>query len=397
MASGSRRRSPLPGRPLDPAREVAQTETRLLFALQAARVGIFDWDVPTGRTVYITPTVEPDGLVYREIDAAEGDDLVHPEDRAARRKAVERLLRGETETLEVTHRSRSTTWPGRWVHLAVSGKAVERGADGCPRRVLGLYRNVTEEVRQQEEARRREAAVANATRLASLGELASILGHELNQPLAALTTYVQAAARLVEVGETGRRETLLALRRCVDLAERASDILKGVRRLVRRQPPVEELFDLGDAAADVAALLQAEARDRGVEVRLRRPRAPVTVRCDRVQVEQALFNLCRNAIEAVGAARRRGGTVEVRVSARGDHATVCVDDNGPGIAAEVAKDLFEPFVSTKPEGCGLGLSIGKSIAEAQGGSLALARTGAGGASFVLRLPREKGGARGPRA
>jgi C4-dicarboxylate-specific signal transduction histidine kinase len=278
----------------------------------------------------------------------------------------------------------------------VSGKAVERGADGRPRRVLGLFRNVTQEVRQQNEARRREAAVANATRLASLGELASVLGHELNQPLAALTTYVQAVARLVEAGETGRRETVLALRRCVELAERAAEILKRVRRLVRRLPPVVEAFDLRDSAATVAALLEAEARDRGVDVRVRRPRAPVTVRCDRVQVEQALFNLCRNAIDAVGAARR-GGKVEVRVSARGAAASVRVDDNGPGVAADVAKDLFEPFVSTKPEGCGLGLSIGKSIAEAQGGSLTLARNGPRGAGFVLRLPREKEGARGSHA
>jgi two-component system sensor kinase FixL len=87
----------------------------------------------------------------------------------------------------------------------------------------------------------------------------------------------------------------------------------------------------------------------------------------------------------------------VRVSARGAAASVRVDDNGPGVAADVAKDLFEPFVSTKPEGCGLGLSIGKSIAEAQGGSLTLARNGPRGAGFVLRLPREKEGARGSHA
>jgi hypothetical protein len=361
------------------------------------QVGIFDWDVAQGRTVYIAPRKQSGGLAYDEVSAAESAELVLPEDRPRVRRAIERFLAGETETLEVTHRAHSVTWPGTVIHIATHGKVVERAKDGRPRRVLGIFRNVTDEVEQKSAARRREAAVANATRLASLGELASILGHELNQPLAALTTYVQAAARLVEVGETSRRETVQALRRCVDLAERASEILKRVRRLVRRLPPLEESFDLRDSAADVVALLEAEARDRLVEVRVRRPRAPVLVRCDRVQVEQALFNLCRNAIEAVGGRPRRRKLVELAVSARGPVAQVSVDDNGPGVPAEVVKELFEPFVSTKPDGSGLGLSISKSIAEAQGGSLALAGNGPRGARFVLRLSREKRRPRGPRA
>jgi C4-dicarboxylate-specific signal transduction histidine kinase len=385
------------GRQADRRRDLELTESRLFFALEAVQVGIFDWDVAQGRTVYIAPRKQSGGLAYDEVSAAESAELVLPEDRPRVRRAIERFLAGETETLEVTHRAHSVTWPGTVIHIATHGKVVERAKDGRPRRVLGIFRNVTDEVEQKSAARRREAAVANATRLASLGELASILGHELNQPLAALTTYVQAAARLVEVGETSRRETVQALRRCVDLAERASEILKRVRRLVRRLPPLEESFDLRDSAADVVALLEAEARDRLVEVRVRRPRAPVLVRCDRVQVEQALFNLCRNAIEAVGGRPRRRKLVELAVSARGPVAQVSVDDNGPGVPAEVVKELFEPFVSTKPDGSGLGLSISKSIAEAQGGSLALAGNGPRGARFVLRLSREKRRPRGPRA
>jgi C4-dicarboxylate-specific signal transduction histidine kinase len=395
--AGASRRPRARGRQADRLRDLELTESRLFFALEAVQVGIFDWDVAKGRTVYVAPRKQRGRLVYDEMSAAESAEFVLPEDRPRVRRAIERFLAGETETLDVTHRAHSVTWPGRVIHIATHGKVVERARDGRPRRVLGIFRNVTDEVEQESATRRREAAVANATRLASLGELASILGHELNQPLAALTTYVQAAARVVEVGETSRRETVQALRRCVDLAERASEILKRVRRLVRRLPPLEESFDLRDSAAEVVALLEAEARDRLVEVRVRRPRAPVPVRCDRVQVEQALFNLCRNAIEAVGEQSSPRRVVEVSVSSRGPAALVAVDDSGPGVPAAVAKELFEPFVSTKPDGSGLGLSISKSIAEAQGGSLSLARTGPRGAGFVLRLPREKGRARGARA
>ena len=396
-AGADREHRPLPGRLVSRAAELKQAESRLRFALEAAQVGIFDWDVPRGRTVYIAPRTDREGLGYREIKAGESEQLVHPEDQPAMRAAMERFLSGESETLDVTHRSRTSTWPGEWVHLSVHGKAVERSPDGRPVRVLGIYRNVTEEMRQKNALRRREAAVVNASRLASLGELASIVAHELNQPLAALTTYVQAAARLVEVGETSRRETVLALRRCVSLAERASEILKRVRRLVRRLPPVEEAFDLRDSAADMAGLLEAEARDRGVEIHVRRPRGAIVVRCDRVQVEQAIFNLCRNAIEALAGSTRRRRLVQVAVSGSADGALVRVSDNGPGIPADLAKDVFEPFVSTKPEGSGLGLSVSKSIAEAQGGSLRLERNGPRGAAFVLRLPREKRRARGATA
>ena len=195
------------------------------------------------------------------------------------------------------------------------------------------------------------------------------------------------------MGGTSRRETVLALRRCVSLAERASEILKRVRRLVRRLPPIEEAFDLRDSAADMAGLLDAEARDRGVEVHVRRPRGAIAVRCDRVQVEQAIFNLCRNAIEAVAGSTRRRRLVQVTVSGSADGALVRVSDNGPGIPADLAKDVFEPFVSTKPEGSGLGLSVSKSIAEAQGGSLRLdAQRSAGGGVRAPPPPGEEEGA-----
>lgn len=393
-ASPGGRAPRLPGRLLDRNAQLKQSESRLLFALEAAQVGIFDWDVHAGRTVYITARTGGQGLGYRELTSAESQELIHSDDRPRVRAAVEQFLTGKTETLEASYRCRVVTWPGGWVPISVQGKAVEHTHEGRPRRVLGIYRNVAEEVERKNALRRREATVANASRLASLGELASVLGHELNQPLAALTTYVQAAARLVEVGQTGRRETVLALRRCVDLAERASEILKRVRRLVRRLPPVDEAFDLRDSVAEVAALLEAEARDCGAEIRVRKPRRAIGVRCDRVQVEQALFNLCRNALEALAESPRRRRVVQVAPEATSDGAVVRVSDNGPGIPAQLGKHVFEPFVSTKPEGSGLGLSVSKSIAEAQGGSLRLERNGPRGAVFLLQLPREKKRARG---
>lgn len=136
------------------------------------QVGIFDWDVARGRTLSISPRKERRGLLYRKVASGESEALMHPEDRPLMRAAVERFLAGTTESLKVTRRARSATWPGGWIHLSVYGKAVERDAAGRPLRVLGIYRNVTDEIERKAAARRREAAVSNATRLASLGELA---------------------------------------------------------------------------------------------------------------------------------------------------------------------------------------------------------------------------------
>ncbi len=389
------REAPLPGRAVSRAAQW-HGERRLPFALEAAQTGIFDWHVPTGKTIYIAPARDRrGGPLYREVSAEESRRNLHPRDRARVRSAVERFLAGETETFDVTHRTRASgqmTHRGGWVHVAVHGRALTRDKGGRPLRVLGVFRNVTEEVSRQAAVASRAAGVANATRLAAVGELALVLEHELNQPLAALSAYVQASMRLVESGEGGRRRTLAALRRCVALAERASEILKSVRRLVRRMPGVEESFDLRDTVAEVAALLETDARHHDVAIRASRRGRAVRVRGDRVQVQLALFNLCRNAIEAVGGSTRRG-IIRITAATDGGAAVARVADNGPGIPRRLVRKVFEPFISTKPDGSGLGLAISRSIAEAQGGSLRLERNGPRGATFALRLPRVEGRAR----
>jgi C4-dicarboxylate-specific signal transduction histidine kinase len=166
---------------------------------------------------------------------------------------------------------------------------------------------------------------------------------------------------------------------------------------VRRSPVAEATFDLRDAVTAVAELLQKMAREASASIRVRRPRQAVLVTADRLQVEQALFNLARNAIEAVAESRRGPRTVTLAAAASDGHARVSVADNGGGIPVARVEKLFEPFHTTKPGGSGLGLAIARSIAEAQGGGLRLERNGPGGATFVIQLPGERRRPRGAKA
>ena len=383
-----RRSRKAPGRllgPVERAREAEQSETRLLYALRAAEVGAFDWDVVHGNILYIDPYASGDHE-YRAESVEESGQATHPDDRPMVRAAVERLIADRDATLDVVHRRFSPT-KRQWVRVQIRARAVERDASGRALRILGIFRDVTLATEQAELAHRREMAVANAARLASLGEMAAVMGHELNQPLAALTTYVQALVRLVEQGATGHREIVVSLRRCGQLASRASEILRRVRGLVRRSVPQQEVFDVREAIAQVVPLLERAARQARVELHVGRTGTPVWVDGDRVAVEQALFNLGRNAIDAMeesGSRRRRA--LSFGAARRGAQVSVSVADSGPGIARKHVKRIFDPFFTTKPTGSGLGLAIARSVAEAHGGSLRLERNGPSGATFALRLP-----------
>jgi C4-dicarboxylate-specific signal transduction histidine kinase len=241
-------------------------------------------------------------------------------------------------------------------------------------------------VRHAAEERERDLALEQATRSAALGTLATSLAHELNQPLAALTGFVQAAARLLAARDDQPAEVKEALRRSTELAEKASEIVRRMRRLVQHQSPELEPIDLHRLMAGVLELLRRDATAAGVELVERPTEGSVRVLGDRIQVEQVLVNLVRNGIEA--AATREGGPRQVVLEARSAQRRIelRVTDTGPGIRADVLSRLFEPFVTTRPSGTGLGLTICRSIVEAHAGAIRVERTGPEGTCVLVSLP-----------
>lgn len=365
------------------------SEQRLLVALESAGVGIFDWDVPSGRVLYVSPyTPYGTGEVpYREVDAGQWGATTAPDDVPRAQAETERALSGATDRF--SHVVRRRLPPHRedeWFFMHSQGRVVARDQSGRATRVMGTFEDVTDRVRAEQVEREREAAHAREARAASLDVLASSLAHEVNQPLAALSGYAQAAARLLERGPAGHREAEEAMRRCVELSERAAEIVRRLRRLLRRAPPEREQVDVEQVLVEVKALMDRQARAAGVEVEVEAQDPLPLLVGDRVQVEQVLVNLVSNAVEAFNETSQRPRTVTVRARQVGETVEIAVADNGPGFAAGADGRLFEPFFTTKATGTGLGLPISRSIAEAHGGRIRVDRSGPGGATLVLVLP-----------
>ncbi|WP_233244773.1 ATP-binding protein [Acidovorax sp. HMWF029] len=247
--------------------------------------------------------------------------------------------------------------------------------------------NITAQKRAEEQQQQREAQLQRVQRVITVGEMASTLAHELNQPLAALVNYAAAAKSLAAQGKPELlNETLAALSA---QALRAADIVGRIRHWVRQHPAAREPCDL-NAAVDqsLALLLRAEARRHGVAVRLDLAREPVRVSADRVLLEQVVLNLGLNALQAMQShtAPPQVHELLLRTVAEAGHASLQVLDRGPGLPPEIAERLFEPFFTTREGGLGLGLNICRSIVESMGGELLARNRAGGGAIFEIRLP-----------
>jgi two-component system sensor histidine kinase DctS len=271
---------------------------------------------------------------------------------------------------------------------------------------LSAQRKVEDLSRQQQE---RLQATA---RLATAGEMASLLSHELNQPLSAIAAYATGSLNMMEAQAAGAASDpslwpLLhqAAQRIAEQAERAGRVIKSVHDFVRRREQAREAVG-ADALIDaILPLVRLQARKSGTRIELDLPTPMARVVCDRAMVEQVLLNLTRNGIQAMQGEPRDGEPV-LTLRVRQTHAQwvhLSVSDRGPGIADEVARQLFTPFFTTRSDGMGLGLSVCRTIVEQHGGALDFAnlRDASGavaGTEFRFTLPAAPGdAARAPRA
>lgn len=248
---------------------------------------------------------------------------------------------------------------------------------------------------RQRQARRRAEEwlrLAQVARLNTLGELAAGMAHELNQPLTAVLANTQAAGRLLDEDPPELATARQAMTQAAAQARRASDVLSRLRQALARpdEPPASATLRLEEAARSALDLLAPESEALGVRPQLQVAPGATAVRADPVAVEQILHNLLRNALQALAAVPtdQRRLRLLVEADAQGGHLSVI--DSGEGLAPEVAARLFQPFVSAREGGLGLGLSLSESLAQAQGGALTLLPLAERGAAFRLSLPRAEG-------
>ncbi len=262
---------------------------------------------------------------------------------------------------------------------------------GSGGRINGFYvlvNDVTPLKESERRERQRVLELAHISRLASLGEMATEIAHEVNQPLAAISMYSAACLRTLEGGGDGQKSQIKAWLEAINAqAKRASEVVRRLRRFVRKGDIRPGPVDLNQVARDVVALMRFEFSKQNVAVELDLADAMPTLSAELILVEQVLFNLVRNAMDALG---RRIDDKHVVVRTRYDesHAWVEVQDNGPGVDPDLGERIFESFMTDKQDGLGMGLAISRSIVEAHGGTLGYVDNPGGGATFRCTLPRE---------
>ena len=263
--------------------------------------------------------------------------------------------------------------------------AVGEARVGRERLFTGFIRDLTERRTQERRMQELQSELIHVSRLTAMGEMASSIAHELNQPLSAITNYVKGSTTLLNSAEPELPRVREALTRAAEQALRAGDIIKRLREFVAKGETDHTLENPATLLEEAAALALFGAKEQGVRVTLRcnRDLRPVVV--DKVQVQQVALNLIRNAVEAMEGLDRRELTISVKARDT-EMALFSISDTGSGMDPEVSKRLFQPFVTTKANGMGVGLSICRTIIEAHGGHIWAAGNNGGGTIFNFTLP-----------
>jgi C4-dicarboxylate-specific signal transduction histidine kinase len=259
-----------------------------------------------------------------------------------------------------------------------------RWIDGRPAS-LHFATDVTDRRRAEDLARQQQERLEMISRLTTLGEMASTLAHEINQPLAAIANYCMGCVRRLRSGDWKREELLDALEKTSAQAERAGGIILRAREFLRKPAPAPALCDLDSVVSAVARMMEQEAVRRGARVRVEPCR--LRVYADQTMIEQVLLNLARNGLEAMEFTPEPLRVLEIRSTVH-DAGLVRIEvaDRGSGLSAQHMDNLFTPFFTTKPDGLGMGLHICRSIVERHGGKLWAAPRPGGGSVFQFTLP-----------
>jgi two-component system, LuxR family, sensor kinase FixL len=275
-------------------------------------------------------------------------------------------------------RKDGTTFP---MHLSIG----EMQSGGVPY-FTGFVRDLTEHQQTQMRLQELQSELVHVSRLSAMGEMASALAHELNQPLAAISNYMKGSRRLLAASSDPNRPKLEnALDRAAEQAIRAGQIIRRLRDFVSRGDSEKRVESLSKLVEEAGALGLAGAREQGVRLRFSLDPHHDLVLVDRVQIQQVLVNLFRNALEAMAHSSQRE-LVASNALVADDMIEIAVTDTGPGFQEDVMQNLFQTFFTTKETGMGVGLSISRSIIEAHGGRMWAEANPSGGATFRFTLP-----------
>jgi len=357
------------------------------LAVEAGNLAMWVWDV-SGNDVWMTERgrslfgLTPD----QRLDFAATFDRVHPEDRAARDHAINRALqtRGEYDMEYRVQRADGTI---RWIYGRGRYVAPEEGSHP---KLFGVSMDVSARKQAEASVAQQRSDLEHVARVATIGELTATLTHELKQPLGAILTHSRVAGRLLDAPEPDLPEVRRTLADIREITERAGDVIGGLRTMLKRDSTGTAVLnvDVNDVIRLVDRLARGDANLHKVAVHLDLSPDVRPVKGDSVQLQQVVLNLMVNAFSAMNGPGS-GGARRLAVRSRlVEESTVLIDvrDNGTGIAADKLESIFDPFITSKPDGLGMGLSICRSIVERHGGTISATNNADGGATFSVTLP-----------
>jgi C4-dicarboxylate-specific signal transduction histidine kinase len=254
-----------------------------------------------------------------------------------------------------------------------------------------LKTEMAERKRAEDKERQRMMELAHVTRLSTMGEMATEIAHEVNQPLTAITNYSSACVRMLTSNADNPEEIIDALKEITRQAQRAGEVIRRLREFVAKDDSHRSTNDINEVLRSVFSLAQVEARWHEVNLEIQLAEALPHVLVNKILIEQVALNLIRNAIEAMNGNKINNRTITIKTMPHiNGSIMVVVEDFGPGLSEEALLRIFEPFYTTKPSGMGMGLAICKSIIEAHGGQLWAMQNAPAGAKFQFTLPCSQG-------
>jgi two-component system, LuxR family, sensor kinase FixL len=367
-----------------------EAEERLDRAQQIAGVGSWELDLRTGDQIWSKELYRICGLPVGSHLSASYDvfAFVDEADRQRHSEWVARLEAGR-DPGPIEYRIRRPS--GEHCVVRAEGDALV-SADGTINKVSGTLQDITEKKAADLQIHELQAELAHVSRLSAMGQMAAMVVHELNQPLTAIGNYMSAARTLLDRGgDLSMPRLRIAVDRTGDQVARAVQIMRRLRGFSSRGDGKTRSEPLSPLVKETIELLLVGTKTEGISIKVSADLPDISVIADKIEIQQVLLNLLRNAIEAVAGQERR--EVCLLIESRGDAIQISIIDNGPGLPDEVRAKLFRPFVSTKKTGMGVGLAICHTIISAHNGRLWAEENPTGGTIFRLMLPVATAGER----
>ncbi len=369
--------------------KLRKSETSLASAQRIAHHGSWEWDIPENKTYWSDEVFRIFGFAPQQFEVTYESflDRIHQNDRSFVEEAVNRVL-AESETgYNIQHRIIRPDGTERIVHELGE---VKLGEDGKPARMTGTMQDLTEFKNIEAETSQLRDELAHLNRVGIIGNMASAIAHEINQPLTAILSNSQAALRLLNIDPPDLNEVREALTDIADADKRAGEVIRRIRSMVKKEEFHRELCNINTLIGEVIDFVQSEVVIQNISLTTNLEPRVRGIYVDKIQMQQVILNLIMNALDAMKNQPIDARHIDIATSIEDkEDVEVRITDSGAGVDEDNIENIFDPFYTTKTQGMGLGLSVCHSIIENHGGRIWVENCSGGGAKFSFRLPLTK--------